>query len=244
MKRASVPFVLVVLLSFAGPALAATPKVGDTVWAQWRPNSWYHGKVDKTCPLGLHIQFDDGDQACIHASMAAVDSAPKAADVKVGTRVLAKWTDGKYYPATVRGVGKTFDVQFDDRAKLGVPIDGLRLLSTAGAATSFAAGDVVWAQWKPNGWYHGKVATACDAGFHVKFDDGDEECIPPSLIAMDEGATTDAVKVGLRVIATWTDGRYYPGIVAKDLGSGSYQIAFDDGDKGAAKPGNMRILAK
>ena len=42
-------------------AKAAKVKVGDTVWAQWKPNAWYHGKVDRLTDIGFKVNFDDGD---------------------------------------------------------------------------------------------------------------------------------------------------------------------------------------
>lgn len=118
------------LLAFSSLALAAQPKVGDTVWAQWKPNAWYHGKVDKTCDYGLHVQFDDGDKGCFHASLIAVDKPVAVADVKPGLRVMAKWSNNKLYPATVTGMpdGDNVKVFFDDRTPFTTTVKDLRAI--------------------------------------------------------------------------------------------------------------------
>ena len=116
------------LLAFSSLALAAQPKVGDTVWAQWKPNAFYHGKVDKTCEWGLHVQFDDGDKGCFRADLIAVDAPMAAAAIKVGAKVLAKWSDGKLYPATITGKpdGGSVKVFFDDRTPFTTTVKDLR----------------------------------------------------------------------------------------------------------------------
>lgn len=112
--------------ALAAPALAGGPKVGDTVWAQWKPNSWYHGKVDKTCDWGLHVQFDDGDKGCFRVDLVTLDVPARS--VKPGDRVLAKWSDGRLYPATVTGKpdGGSVEVFFDDRTPYTTTVKDLR----------------------------------------------------------------------------------------------------------------------
>ena len=219
---------------------AATPKVGDVVWAQWRPNAWYHGKVDKPCTAGLHVAFDDGDQACIAPGLIAVDRSAAAADLKPGTRVLAKWTDGKLYPANVRrgDSGGKVAVQFDDRATLEVQASDTRILPSASVASK--VGDVVWAQWTPNSYYHGKIDKACDAGLHVAFDDGDQDCIPAGLIAVDRAPRDADVKAGTRVLAMW-NGKLYPATVSEATG-GTFKVQFDDGATSSVKAADLRLL--
>ncbi|GMV43797.1 MAG: hypothetical protein AMXMBFR64_55130 [Myxococcales bacterium] len=242
--RASILWTVVAgIAALALPALAADPKVGDTVWAQWRPNSWYHGKADKACDRGLHIAFDDGDEACISPALAAVDAAPSAGGVRAGTRVLARWTDGKLYPATALSAGgDRVRVRYDDRAELEVAVSDTRLLADEPQGRGVAVGDVVWAQWKPNAWYHGKLTKSCDLGFHVAFDDGDEACTSPALIAKDS-APGGPPRVGARVIAKWRDGKLYPGTVSGVSGT-TISIAYDDGDQGTAALSDIRVYSR
>ena len=120
--------VFLMVLGFATSAHAGGPKVGDTVWAQWKPNAFYHGKVDKRCDWGLHVQFDDGDRGCFRADLIAVDTPMPAAAIKIGAKVLAKWSDGKLYPATIVGKpdGGSVKVFFDDRTPFTTTVKDLR----------------------------------------------------------------------------------------------------------------------
>ena len=97
--------------------------------AQWAPDGWYHGKADKTCAVGLHIAFDDGDQADRPFALVAVDHAPRRDEVKAGTHLLAMWTDGRVYPGTVTQISEDkYDIQFDDGDTRTVGREDLRLL--------------------------------------------------------------------------------------------------------------------
>lgn len=244
MRRSIMWLALAGLTAMALPALAADPKVGDTVWAQWRPNAWYHGKADKACDRGLHIAFDDGDQACISPALAAVDRGATTGELKPGTRVLARWSDGKYYGATVlrSAGGDKVRVQYDDRAELDVAAAETRLLADAPTSATVAVNDVVWAQWKPNAWYHGKIDKTCEQGFHVSFDDGDEACISAALIAKDV-APTGSPRIGARVIAKWRDGKLYPATVSAVSGT-TVSVSFDDGAQGSAALSDVRTYSR
>jgi len=229
------------LLLSAVAQAAPQAKVGDVVWAQWRPNAWYHGKVDTTCPLGLHVAFDDGDQACLAAALVAVDQP--LADTKgvtVGTRLLAKWSDGRYYPATAKAVAADgVSVGFDDGAESKLAPADLRLAPDALPPVRAAVGDVVFAQWKPNAWYHGKVDATCDLGLHVAFDDGDLGCYAPALVVVDK-APAEAPKPGARVLAVWSDGKFYPATVTAAAADG-LSVGYDDGATGKVAPKDVRL---
>ena len=82
----------------------AALKAGDIVWAEWQPNAWYHGKIERKCDLGWHVLFDDGDQKCCHPDKVVKDVAPPKGLVKKASRVLAQWTDGRYYPGIVASI--------------------------------------------------------------------------------------------------------------------------------------------
>ena len=120
--------VILMLTMAASAAMAADYKVGDVVWAEWVPNGWYHGKITKSCNVGWHVLFDDGDQKCCTPMQLAKDVVPAAADVKVGASVLSQWSDGKYYPGTVTAIsGTMYSVQYDDGDKGQVTLQQLRL---------------------------------------------------------------------------------------------------------------------
>ena len=109
-------------------ARAQPAYVGAVVWAQWTPNSWYHGRVDRTCPGGLHVQFDDGDQACRSFAQIAVDQGARL--VRPNARVLAPWRNGKMYPGrvTARLPNGLFQVRFDDGDSRAVALGSMRTI--------------------------------------------------------------------------------------------------------------------
>src|SRR5579871_5870517 len=109
---------------------AEKAKVGERVWAQWRPNAWYPGKVTRTVPTGLHVVFDDGDEADLPSSQVAVDRVPPTEQVQVNSRVLAPWLNGRYYPGKITSISNgIYGVQFDDGDFRTARIEHLRLRS-------------------------------------------------------------------------------------------------------------------
>ena len=105
-------------------------KAGDVVWAQWKPNAWYHGRIAKVEGDRYHIAFDDGDKAVVTATKLALDHAPERELVAVrNVRVLAKFKKGRFYPGKIIGfTDDQFDVQFDDGDKDTVGLKDLRLI--------------------------------------------------------------------------------------------------------------------
>jgi hypothetical protein len=105
-------------------------KVGDTVFAEWAHNSWYHGKISKTCEKGWYINFDDGDVKCCSGSEVVMDVVSEATQLTQGKRVLAQWTNGKYYPGTISSVaGEDYNIQFDDGDKGAVKASQIRIIN-------------------------------------------------------------------------------------------------------------------
>jgi hypothetical protein len=107
------------------------PKPGDAVWAEWQPNAWFPGKLAKLDGRKCFIAFDDGDKAIVDMSKVAVDRVPSRDAVKVNTRVLAKFTDGHFYPGKIAAIGpdQEYAIQYDDGDTLKVPLADLRLIS-------------------------------------------------------------------------------------------------------------------
>ena len=130
MKKAVSCLALFVLLAAATAATAQEKaKAGDVVWAEWKPNAWYHGKIAKIDGKDFHIAFDDGDKATVDASKIALDRAPKKDLVKVDTRVLAKFKQTRFYPGKIAKIdGDRYDIQFDDGDVDSVALDDLRLI--------------------------------------------------------------------------------------------------------------------
>ena len=60
------------------------------------------------------------------------------------------------------------------------------------------------------------------------------------MIALDQVPSRSSVRPGSRVIAMWKDGNYYPGKVAS-VSADSYEIQFDDGDRGSVSLDKIRL---
>ncbi|TAL34476.1 MAG: DUF4537 domain-containing protein [Spirochaetes bacterium] len=115
--------------SILNVALSQTKvSTGDAVFAEWTPNSWYHGKAGIACAQGLTINFDDGDVKCCTTAQIVADVVPAASALKVGTKVLALWGNGKYYPGTVSAIaGNDYSINFDDGDKGKASLDHIRV---------------------------------------------------------------------------------------------------------------------
>jgi len=129
-------FYLVILLSafLIIPSinkLSAESKIksGDIVFAEWSVNGWYHGTVGEECDAGsFMIFFDDSDTKCCQISNIVKDVVPQQSNVLPGVKVLAQWTDGKFYPGTVSVINNgTIYINFDDGDKRQVTLDQIRL---------------------------------------------------------------------------------------------------------------------
>lgn len=107
------------------------PKVGDRVLIQWEPDDWYPGMLTDTSAVGFRVFFDDETEAERPASLVVVDQAPKADQVAFGSRVLALWPSGWFYPGTVVQVTEEgmYEILPDDGDALTVELTMLRLFS-------------------------------------------------------------------------------------------------------------------
>jgi hypothetical protein len=108
MRRA---FVLTgLLLLTAAFQVEWDPKVGDTVLAWWEPNAIYFvGTIVEEEGSRELIVFEDGEQAWVNSSQI------RPLDVNRGTEVMARWSDGSYYPGRVsRIVGRALFIEYDD----------------------------------------------------------------------------------------------------------------------------------
>ena len=119
----------------------------------------------------------------------------------------------------------------------------LLVAATAAAQEKVKAGDVVWAEWQPNDWYHGKIAKVDGKDFHIAFDDGDRAVVDVSKIAVDRVPKKDLVKVGTRVLAKFQQTDFYPGKIVKIDGD-RYDIKFDDGDADTVALDELRLIGQ
>ncbi|MEK6795117.1 MAG: hypothetical protein AABZ39_10090 [Spirochaetota bacterium] len=98
------------------------------------------------------------------------------------------------------------------------------------SAQSFSVGQEVMAYWeKAKLYYVGTVveidSTVKGGGYRIVFADNDSGVIPSARVR------TLKLDAGTKVLARWSDGKMYPGTIAKVVGR-AYFINFDDGDKG------------
>jgi hypothetical protein len=110
-------------------------------------------------------------------------------------------------------------------------ISGLVLLTlTFSAFAQVKIGDTVLGYWaETKAYYVGTVVGTDESitggGYLVIFRDGDRAILSPQQIK------PMTLVVGSKVMAMWSDKRFYPGVINKIVGEALY-ILFDDGDKG------------
>jgi hypothetical protein len=91
---------------------------------------------------------------------------------------------------------------------------------------AFNIGELVLAFWKnSDAYFFATIVEQKDEQCYVVFADGDQGWVPTPKIKKLE------LKEGLKVMAKWSNGSFYPGTIAKMV-SGAFYIHFDDGDKG------------
>jgi hypothetical protein len=111
-RRIGIVAAILLLLSFE--SVFAEFGVGDRVFAYWEESEGYFvGTIVETDSTikggGFLVVYDDGDQAVVPYARI------KPLDVQAGSKVFAKWSDGKLYPGTVkRIIGNAIFIHFDD----------------------------------------------------------------------------------------------------------------------------------
>ncbi len=130
-KRSAFSILLTLLLfSAISPAgIFSKPafRKGEAVFAQWVPNFWHRGVIADTCPIGWLVNFNNGKEKCSSLFNIVKDRVPAPGELKVGTAVLARWTNSRYYPGTIAGIAEgRYYIQFDDGDQGRVPINFIR----------------------------------------------------------------------------------------------------------------------
>jgi hypothetical protein len=112
----TVSFLVWALLGLA-PSSAQAVEVGDTVLAYWPPaKAYFIGTAVEKADGGYLVVFEDGDRGVVPA-----DKIRKY-DLKVGSPVIALWTDGKRYRGKIgKVVGRAFYIHYDDGDKGWAP---------------------------------------------------------------------------------------------------------------------------
>lgn len=93
-------------LALVGAGCASAPfATGDKVLANWKGGSrWWEAQVTSVSDSTVGVTYDS-DKTTDTLPFAQVSHVPSGkASVKVGDKVAAKWTDGRFYGATVTAV--------------------------------------------------------------------------------------------------------------------------------------------
>jgi hypothetical protein len=103
-------------------------------------------------------------------------------------------------------------------------------VSSIVSADGYDIGEKVLAYWEASELYYVGTVVEYDTtikggGYYIVFADGDQDLIPYVNIK------PFTLTSGSPVLAMWSDGYLYPGIIARITGDAVY-IHFDDGDKG------------
>jgi hypothetical protein len=121
MLRRSVLAVVMVCLfgqfSQVSALAAEEPKVGGTVLGWWAESQAYFiATIVEKQGTDFVVVFEDGDMATLPADKI------KENTLKVGSKVVSRWTDGEYYPGTIsKAVGRAFYIKYDDGDERWVP---------------------------------------------------------------------------------------------------------------------------
>jgi hypothetical protein len=101
-----------IALTLASPAAAPAQNAGDWVLAQWQGGSdWYPGVIMARSGNSVTIRYDDG------TSEIRPINQVRRYDWEVGTGVTCRFTDGRWYHATITGMardGLTISIRYDD----------------------------------------------------------------------------------------------------------------------------------
>ena len=93
---------------------AQAQAVGDRVTALWEPDGlWYPGEIEFIDRQGIHVSFDDGDEAIV------ARNEVRRLNWRVGMRLECNWKNqGDYYPGRVNSMrGESIDFAYDDGAR-------------------------------------------------------------------------------------------------------------------------------
>jgi len=113
---------------------------GTVVFAEWIENAWYHGTIAETCADGYLIVYDDGDTKCCTLAEIVLDALPDQSEVEVGSRVLAQWGMGQFYPGSVSAISDgEYGIAYDDGDRSTVSLAQIRLLGNHDAEGTIVA---------------------------------------------------------------------------------------------------------
>ena len=176
-----------------------------------------------------------------------VSTTSARSSYRMGETVEARYKNGsQYYQGNIVSVNSngTYDIRYEDGdEEKRVPAYKIRRKAGAAASTSskLREGDAVEARYKGREkYYKGKVSRdRLDGTYDINYDDGEKELrVEERLIrkmaddSISPRATSDSFREGEKVEARYKGReKYYPGKVSRDMGDGTYNIAYDDGER-------------
>ena len=212
--------------------------VGSKVFAEWQDKTWYHGSVTATCDAGFNVLFDDGDQKCVSENQIFLANVPTSDQVKVGTKVIAKWSGIAYYDAEViKMSGDNYTVKYYDKMERDVPLSDLVLdnrTEVRGGESEmgkqvgkFKVGDKVVAEWvNADALYSAEVIGSCEKGVNVRYYDDAEKCLGENQVLLDV-APTNKLEVGTKVLVRDSNtNNFFVGEVVSVSGD-NYEVKYD-----------------
>ena len=178
----------------------------------------------------------------------------RGARLRVGSKVKARYRGrSKYYPGVIsrdRGDG-TYDIDYDDgeqETRVAAELidggdDGAGSRSPSRRGARLRVGSKVKARYRGRSkYYPGKISRdRGDGTYDIDYDDGEQETrVAAELIdGGDDGAGSRSpsrrgarLRVGSKVKARYRGrSKYYPGVISRDRGDGTYDIDYDDGEQ-------------
>jgi len=146
-----------------------------------------------------------------------------------GPEVIARWTNNKYYSANIlQKSNHQTTVIFTDGDKLTYSNGDVSAVLPDQAPSAVKVAHHVVAKYKGSKKYHiGFVIAESADGYDVQFDDGDDDIYSLSQLRILSNQDSPH-KLGARVFARYTNGKYYRGFV-DSVTSSTVHIDYDDG---------------
>ena len=107
---------------------------------------------------------------------------------------------------------------------------------------NFKQGQAVFREWPAGEWQSGILAERCRNGWFVSTGAGEKKCISVKNIIADVHPEISLLKTGVKVLAKWENGKFYPGVI-RTVNKEAFMcdILFDDGTKYRASFSDIRV---
>ncbi len=154
---------------------------------------------------------------------------------KVGDTVDALY-EGRYYEATIKTAGKTYDVTWADGSS-GEKLAASKIRAIVEGGP-YKVGDRVEAVYSDGGLWPATIITVTDDTYGVVADaDGStwDKLTTKKLRPL----PAKPLKAGYTIWGQWTDGSWYPGKLTAVNKDGTYKVTYDDGDGSPALTKNQ-----